>query len=464
VIEDAGNRFDTDIGSHTGDNPNTGIDARSGAPLGLYIHIPFCARKCPYCDFNTFEGMEDQYAAYVGALCAEMARWAPRLAGREIATVFVGGGTPTVLGADQLEQVLGAARRHFALAPDCEVTSEANPGSADRAKFRAARDLGVNRLSLGVQSLRPDELRFLGRVHDVADVYRAFDAARAVGFDNVNLDFMFGLPDQRDDDWRATLREALALAPEHLSLYSLIVEPNTPLYHWVHTGRVPAPDDDRAADLYAIARESLAAAGYVQYEVSNWARGASYPPHGRDALVAPGPPGSPIPIGAQDALIPPRAQDTFAPARACRHNLVYWRNQEYLGLGPGAHSHLRWPAGAEGARGGAVGTGVDRRWANIRPVPGYVRAIRAGRPVEAFREDLDPRTAMGETMMLGLRLVREGVVYDRFARLHGRDLRDVFPGELETLVDWGLITCDDERVRLTGRGLLVGNQVFARFV
>ena len=213
------------------------IDDRTFA-LGLYIHIPFCERKCPYCDFNTYAGLQPLFTDTVAALCTEMGRWRAKLEGRTLSTIFVGGGTPTVLDAGELAQLFGAIHRNFAIAGNCEITCEANPGTVDRAKFATLRSLGVNRLSMGVQSFQPDELQFLGRIHTVEDVHLAYQAARQAGFDNINLDFIFGLPGQALEQWQDTLVQALAMEPEHLSLYSLIVEPNTPLYHWVHTGQV----------------------------------------------------------------------------------------------------------------------------------------------------------------------------------------------------------------------------------
>ncbi len=396
------------------------------AALGLYVHIPFCERKCPYCDFNTYAGLENHFDATVDALCAEMARWRAQLAGQEVTTVFVGGGTPTVLSERHLRQLLGAIHQNFALATDCEITSEANPGTVDRAKFTLLRRLGVNRISLGVQSFQPEELGFLGRIHDVEDVRRAFEAARAAGFDNINLDFMFGLPGQGEAAWQDTLRQALTLRPEHLSLYSLIVEPDTPLHHWVQIGRVGEPDEDVAARHYELARETLSQAGYRQYEVSNWALDAN---------------------GSASGLMPPLA---------CRHNLIYWRNQTYLGIGPGAHSHLH--------REDAAGVTSERRWGNHRPVPGYVRRMNDDATVEAFSETIDPRLSMGETMMLGLRLIEEGVSFERFAARYDTSLADAFGDELTRLTEWGLLELTSERVRLTERGLMVGNQVFARFL
>ncbi len=402
--------------------------------LGLYLHIPFCAQKCPYCDFNTYAGMEDHIQATVAALCQEMERWQTPLRARSIDTIFLGGGTPTLLTGEQLAQLFETVHRRFQVAPTCEITSEANPGTVDRAKFEILRSLGVNRLSIGVQSFQPDELAFLGRIHDTEDVHKAFAAARAAGFENINLDFIFGLPGQPLEKWCNTLEEAIALGTEHLSLYSLIVEPNTPLHHWVATGKVNAPDDDIAATHYEYAMQRLAEAGYIQYEISNWAKPSSKgtaPP----AMSA---------IGEQ------------TPFFASQHNLVYWRNQEYLGIGPGAHSHL-WSRTAEGAT-------RRRRWGNRKAVPGYVKRIQQGASVEESSEEIEPRMAMGETMMLGLRLLQEGVPLGQFQAMHGVTLQAVFAQELAQLEEWGLIEQDAARIRLSSRGVLLGNQVFSYFL
>lgn len=391
--------------------PNPGAKALTtnsdADTLGLYVHIPFCARKCPYCDFNTYAGLEDLHGSYTKALVAEIKAWGERLHHPALTTIFVGGGTPTVLSAAQLAEIFAAIHDSFALAPGCEITCEANPGTVDQARFADLRGLGVNRLSMGVQSFQPDELAFLGRIHDVADVYRAFDAARRADFDNINLDFIFGLPHQTINAWQDTLGRAVALGTEHLSLYSLIVEPETPLHHWVQTGKVDGPDADLAADHYELAMQELGKAGYGHYEVSNWAKGT----------------------------------------RACQHNLIYWRNQDYLGVGPGAHSHLK-----------------DVRFGNRRPVPGYIKRMGQGQSVEDFREIISPRLAMGETMMLGLRLIDEGVTLARFQALHGTALTQIFAPEIAQLQGWGMVDVDEERIRLTQRGLMLGNQIFARFL
>ena len=401
-------------------------DSLLTSQLGLYIHIPFCEKKCPYCDFNTYAGLQTSFQATVDALCKEMERWSAQVKTRPIHSIFLGGGTPTVLTDGQLTQLFETVQRCFMLEPGCEITCEANPGTVDRPKFKLLHSLGVNRLSLGVQSFQPQELQFLGRIHDVDDVLQAFAAAREAGFKNINLDFIFGLPEQPLANWQATLEQALALGPEHLSLYSLIVEPNTPLLHWVKTGQVKAPDEDCAAELYEFAMARLADAGYQQYEVSNWAK-----------------------ISDGD-------QADSTPALASAHNLIYWRNHEYLGIGPGAHSHLR-SASEDSAS-------SSKRWGNRKPVPSYVKRINQGKTVEEFSEDIDLRMSMGETMMLGLRLLQEGVTFERFQALHGIELPVIFADELAHLHKLHLIDIDQQKVRLTRQGLMMGNQVFAHFL
>ena len=411
-----------------------------GGPLGLYIHIPFCARKCPYCDFNTYARLEPLYEAYTRALCLEIGRWAARLDGRMVHTVFLGGGTPTVLSSGQLAQILELVQDRFTLAADVEISSEANPGIEDWGQFALLHSLGVNRLSMGVQSFQAEELAFLGRIHDADDALRAFDAAVKAGFANINLDFMFGLPRQSVEAWNDTVDKALALAPRHLSLYSLIVEPETPLAHWVETGQTPAPDDDVASELYEIAISRLGAAGYDQYEVSNWVRGAEY---------------------------------------ACRHNLLYWRNQEWVGVGPGAHSHMRYPISLQGkampdlaflsrdpcqGSAGVCSPAAAVRWSNRKGVQGYIKHVESDVTPVDFHEELSDEVSMGETMMLGLRLVREGVSFARFEETHGLSLRAAYGPSVDRLQGAGLLESDGERVRVTPRGLLLGNRVFSEFI
>lgn len=391
--------------------------------ISLYLHIPFCQRKCPYCDFNTYAGKEARYRSFAEALALDLGREGERRGRPSVPTVFMGGGTPTVLEGEQLERIFAGMRQGFDLRPEAEITSEVNPGTVDQSRFETLRRLGVNRLSMGVQSFDDAELSFLGRIHDAEAPGAAVALARAAGFTSLNLDLIYGLPGQQPEIWRRTLERAIDLGPEHLSLYSLIVEPDTPLASWVARGQVPEPDPDLAADLYEMACERLSAAGYHHYEISNWAQGA---------LSGEG-----------------------LPVYACRHNLVYWRNESYLGFGPGAHSS------AEG-----------RRWSVARSVEGYVRSVQAGplRYLAAgaadrdYEEEIPPPLAMGETMMLGLRLLEAGVNRVAFRERFGVDVTDVYPSELAALQDRGLLETTGECVRLTPQGWLLGNQVFAEFL
>ncbi len=377
----------------------------------IYVHIPFCVRRCPYCDFNTYAGLERLQEPYVEALIREVQAYGQKLERPPVPTVFFGGGTPTTLTGDQLHRVLDAVREAFDVLPDAEITSEANPGTVDSARFREMRDAGFNRLSLGVQSFHDDELRFLGRIHSAAEAVEAYRKARDAGFENVNLDLMFGLPGQPLDSWRRTLEKALELRPEHLSLYALTVEEGTPLARWVAEGRVPPPDEDATADMYDLACDLLAETGYRHYEISNW------------------------------------ALDDPTRDWRCRHNLTYWRYERYLGFGAGAHSF-------DG----------HRRWWNVSGVAEYIGKIENGEtPVESS-EAPDERLAMGEMMMVGLRLLEEGVPDSRFRARFGVSLLEAFPDEIENLSRMGLLEWHGESLRLSRKGWLLSNRVFVRFL
>lgn len=427
--------------------------------LSLYLHIPFCQRKCPYCDFNTYAGLSRLFEPFTAALVREIAMAGAARGRPAVRTIFLGGGTPTVLPSELLGEILAACLRAFDVKRDAEITSEANPGTVDADRFAALRGHGVNRLSMGVQSFDDSELQFLGRIHTADEVERAFALARRIGFDTVNLDLIYGLPGQSSDTWRSSLRRAVDLGPEHLSIYSLTIEEGTPFAEWARAGRIGMPDPDRAADLYDLAADVLASAGYYQYEISNWAREVRYSPVGEPVHVT------------QEHLLagdgatgwsresPGGLRSWQNPSAACRHNLVYWRNESYLGFGPGAHSSEQgW------------------RWANAKSVPGYIDQLgKAGSETVAppdgrtggwaeHAEAIDERTAIGETMMLGLRLVREGVAYDRFLERHGAPLQTIFDVELRRLAALGLLEVLPDRVRLTPRARLIGNQVFAEFL
>ncbi len=389
-------------------------------PYSLYLHIPFCTHRCGYCDFNTYAGLDDLIPAYVGALRREI-RLLGDAAGERLPahTIFFGGGTPSLLPPVELERIFNALQQAFDLQPGLEVTLEANPGTVSRDSLRAYRSLGVNRLSLGMQSASPEELRILEREHSVFDVIQAVKAARQAGFEDLNLDLIFGLPGQSLATWQRTLELALGLAPEHLSLYALSVEHGTPLSHWVGRGALPEPDPDLAADMYEWSSERLDQAGFGQYEISNWA-----------------------------------CRDGVSSLRSCRHNLQYWRNLPYLGLGAGAHGYA----------GGF-------RIANALVPAAYIQRLNEGvaqpfprTPAAASAIAVDRPAEIGETMMMGLRLTQEGVSSAAFLKRFGEPLEDVFPKQIEKLTRQGLLEWAGERLRLTPRGRLLGNRVFVEFI
>jgi len=394
-------------------------DGAPGGPTGsagLYIHIPFCRAKCAYCDFASFAGLEALHDRYVAALLRHLAATPAHWLQRGFDTLFVGGGTPTVLRAGALTRLLQTCHEHLGVPRTAEVSLEANPGTLTPTDLTALRRAGYNRLSLGVQSLRADELRLLGRVHTIEEARKAFRWAREAGFTNVNLDLIYGLPRQRVSQWRESLERALDLGPEHLSLYALLVEEGTPLEVCIARGELPAPDDEAAAEMYELAEDLLEQAGYAHYEISNWARRS---PHD----VSPG-----------------------FPALASQHNLKYWRNEPYLGVGSAAHSY----------------DGRCRR-GNVSSPAEYIARVEAGRDPEDVVECPDRDQRMDETMMLGLRLI-EGVDYASFAQRFGTDLREVYGAAIAEMTVNGLLVADARGIRLSRRGRLLGNRVFAAFL
>jgi len=389
-----------------------------GEPISLYLHIPFCTAKCGYCDFNSYAGRDHLIPSYVETLAREAQLWRSATAGREVTTVFFGGGTPSLVPREELRTVIDALRSAFDLSPDAEMTLEANPGSLDEPYLRALLEVGFNRLSLGVQSFHDDELRALDRQHSADDAREAFCAARRAGFDNVNLDLIYGLPEQPMERWQASLERALDLAPEHLSLYALTVEEGTPLAHHVAVGRVPAPDPDAQADQYEWTQERLAAAGYEHYEISNWAW----------------------------------------PGHRCRHNLTYWRCGEYLGLGAGAHSYLGGVRFATAKLPDRYLALVDESWRAANEGDGStpMRQVVSG-------ETITPELAMADTLILGLRLI-EGVSLASFRERHGVDALEAYGPALAEPFAHGLLERANERLRLTPRGRLLSNEVFTRLL
>ncbi len=391
---------------------------------------------------------------YVKAACWETQaarRWWGPL---RISTVYIGGGTPSLLPLDLLAELVRVVAATFDLSKCTEISVEVNPGTVTDAYLFGLRSVGVDRLSIGVQSAQDGELQMLGRIHRWSGAVDAVNAARRAGFGNLSLDLLFGLPDQSVDRWRDTLKKALALEPEHLSLYGLSVEEGTPLAERIARGQLPAPDEDRAASMYELAEAMLAREGFFHYEISNWARiggtsrftGCLWWPEGDGARAT-------------------SERSEEISTSVCHHNLTYWRNEPWLGIGAGAHSWMAddlWRRERISRREPARG----RRWANVHHPQQYAEAAgRRGNP-EGLRRDVERigrRLEMGETMMLGLRLA-EGVGAERFEARFGVALTDVFGEELSDLRRLGLLRWDGTAARLTPRGRLLGNRVFERFI
>jgi len=415
-------------------------------PIALYVHVPFCRARCKYCDFNTYAGLASLVPTYVAAVKRELELAGSRWGSLKIATIYFGGGTPSLLRADQLGDILDTIVTTFSPSPDAEITLEANPGTITPDHLRNLRKLGVNRLSLGVQSWRDEDLRLLGRIHTWSEATQAVEWARTAGFNNLNLDLIFGLPGQRISQWRQTLAGALDLRPEHLSLYSLTVEPGTPLEHEINAGRLPEPDDDAAAEMYRLAETVLAESGYFHYEISNWARcssqydcdstGTEWWPLQKHTVQT---------TGKSDP-VPGLGRSEDISSYVSRHNLTYWRNEAWLGIGAGAHSWF----GKE-------------RWANTSHPHDYIETLNQRQNPMAESEQIDKRLEMGETMMMGLRLA-EGISDERFHSRFAAHLDDIFRTELQALRRQGLLYWNGHTARLTAHGRLLGNQVFARFI
>ena len=368
-------------------------------PISLYLHVPFCATRCGYCDFNTYTAAELGSApgasrtAFLAAARTELQLAAHVLGARTVDTVFVGGGTPTLLAADELVGLLGAVRERFTLAPGAEVTTECNPESVDEAYLNALVEGGFTRISFGMQSARPHVLKVLERRHTPGRVADVVGWARAAGFGSVSLDLIYGTPGESVDDWRASLAAALACRPDHMSAYALIIEDGTRLAAQIRRGEVPPPVDDDQADFYEVADRELTAAGLDWYELSNWSR----------------------------------------PGHECRHNLAYWRGNPWWGVGPGAHSHV-----------GGV------RWWNVKHPRSYSEALRQGVSPAAAREVLAPDDRRIERVLLESRLSS------------GLPLSVLTPSEqarVRDLVARGWVALNEDALTLTLQGRLLADAV-----
>jgi oxygen-independent coproporphyrinogen III oxidase len=379
--------------------------------VSLYLHIPFCHTRCHYCDFNTYAGILPLREPYVRAVLTEI-ELAGKLAQhadgkpRRSRTIYFGGGTPSLLTVAQITRLLNACRKAFAVDEDAEITLEANPGTLSFQQLAGLRAAGVNRLSMGAQSFDAELLKTLGRIHSPGDIVQALHNAYAAGFTSINLDFMFGLPGQTMRHWQETLDQALALHPEHFSLYSLIIEEGTPFYTWTHEGRIAPADEDLCADMYEYADERLQTEGYENYEISNWA----------------------------------------LPGHQSRHNLTYWQNLPYLGMGAGAHSCF----------GG-------RRFSNILDPQKYINLLEKQQRPEAESETIDRVQEMSETAFLALRTA-QGLHLPAFEERFAEPFT-LFAGDrLRMVEEAGLLEQKQDWLRLSKRGRLLGNEVFLRLL
>lgn len=378
--------------------------------LELYIHIPFCLKKCAYCDFLSGPADEHARQRYVDALVREIGSHAEKKGRYGVSTVFFGGGTPSVLEAEQTARIMEALRQNFRIRPDAEITIEVNPGTLTREKLRVYRDCGFNRLSIGLQSANDAELRLLGRIHTYGKFLESYHMAREAEFANINLDLISAIPGQTCESYRRTLEKIVALAPEHISAYSLIIEEGTPFYERYGDGAqgcADLPDEETERELYRMTKEILGAHGYRRYEISNYAR----------------------------------------PGYACRHNLGYWERKNYLGLGLGASSLLE-----------------NVRWANVADMDIYLRRSEdTCVDMRSEAERLDVVSQMEEYMFLGLRKT-DGVSERAFERAFGRTMQEVYGAQIRKFQREGLLAVCGDRVRLTERGIDVSNYVMSEFL
>lgn len=374
--------------------------------ISLYIHIPFCKSKCHYCDFNSYEGKENLIPAYINALKREICIYGEGLKEYSIGTVYIGGGTPSLLDTQYLCDLMDTCMSNFSISRNAEITIESNPGTLTRDKLFLYKDSGINRISIGLQAWQDSLLEKIGRIHKVSDFIENFELAREAGFKDINVDLIFGLPQQTFNDWVETVGNVMVLGPSHISCYSLKIEEGTLFGRMAASGDLAETDDEIDRNMYKYVIEKASENKYMHYEISNFAK----------------------------------------PGFKCRHNLRYWYAEEYIGIGAGAHSYFK---------------GV--RFNNVYSIEDYISSIfKQEVPVEN-RQIIDNEESMAEYMMLGLRLTG-GVEAGMFQKRYGEDMFDIFAGQVEKLVKRRLISVEGERIRLTRLGLDLANQVFMEFI
>jgi len=375
--------------------------------LGLYLHFPYCISKCPYCDFNSYQLKENnQIFSYIPALYQEIDAYSKKLKKSNIKTIYLGGGTPTILSGTQIYNIIEFCKDKFTIDKNAEITIEANPGTLDGEKIKLLIELGINRLSLGAQSFNDIFLKKLGRIHNTKEIIDSYYLARKAGFNNINIDIMFALPDQTIEDLQVTIKKAVSLKPDHLSLYNLTVKPGTEYYKEYKRGKLKLPTEDEEFDMYNWAINYLEENGFEHYEIANFAR-----PHKRS-----------------------------------KHNLIYWQNKPYLGIGAGAFSFIR-----------------GYRYMNYENPARYIKEVMSGKLPIDNGEKSSSRKRMIETVILGLR-TKDGISYKKYKTRFGVDINNTFPQQINKLVNLELLQKDDCKIKLTRKGIFLANTVFREFV
>ena len=384
------------------------------APFSLYIHIPYCISKCPYCDFNSHVVQEIPEQAYTNALLRELEHYGnlDEWRGRTVQSIFFGGGTPSTFHVDSIGKLLAWVAATFPINADCEITLEANPGTVDSGKFFGYRDAGVNRISIGVQSFQPRILKFLGRVHSADEARKALDVVREAGFDNFSFDLIYANPGQTLAELEADLDEALKFHPPHLSAYNLTFEEGTPFHHEYRSGRMKPLREDQEVAMAELIEAKLLRAGLCRYEVSNYAQ----------------------------------------PGRHSCHNVNYWHYGDYLGLGAGAHSYQRM----------SVKESSGRRWSNEKNPARYIVQINHANHAVVEREEICFDKAAAEFLFLGLRMT-DGISIETFTKRFGKPPVEFYP-KIRDWIDGNLLEEKQGFLRLTPRGLLLANSIFVHFM
>ena len=395
-------------------------------PIGLYIHIPFCETKCSYCDFNTYAGIENLLTQYIDSICKEIKLWGSVIPNAHISTIFFGGGTPSYIPANLLGQILNTIKNEMDTTNCTEITIESNPNDlSEIKKLEYYLKIGINRISIGIQSFNDIHLKNIDRRHSSSEGIHAIKNAKSAGFENINIDLMFGLPNQTKHEWIQTLEVVPTIPIQHISMYCLTIEKNTPMFHQVNQGVLQMPDQDLAAEMYEIATDFMKQENFRNYEISNWAKNN----------------------------------------KICEHNLAYWKNQQFIGIGPGAHSLLS-----------------SYRFSNIESPKKYIQKLKSNPDFEKTQnnkqtdkdkfltipttenyEKQDIKTKMSDTMIMGLRL-DSGINLDEFEEKFQIKIEKIFPGKIDNLISENLINKKNNQIKLSDKGKLLGNEVFINFL